>query len=192
MRSGVKTYYAKWRYDFNQAGRYGEYEITDDDPYTEEYYDDIWLGLKYNNLYQELKNIGINYIYIEFKLMIREVNDGYQEVLIYKDTASIDDDPIWSVTDIEHDPGDKNTTPEYYIWHCTFAIDNIKDCDWLYIRYGANGKNSDTWITEEIHMDIMYTAATDSEEDIVEFAWDYSSEVDDEDCLPLEDFSDSL
>ena len=52
------------------------------DSYTKAY-DDIWLGLKYNNLYQELKNIGIKYIYIEFKLEIREIDDRYQEVLIY-------------------------------------------------------------------------------------------------------------
>ena len=55
------------------------------------------------------------------------------------------------------------------------------------IVYNASG-----WIPETFHMDIMYTATTDSEEDIVEFAWDYSSEVDDEDCIPLEDVSDSL
>lgn len=189
-KTGTVYVYAKWRYDFNQSGRYGEYTITDADPYTETYYDDIWLGLKYNDLYQQLKTIGIKYIYVEFKLQIKEINDGYQEILIYKDTSPTSN-PIWSVTDIEHYPNGVGSTAAYYIWTCAFEIDDIKDCNYLYIRYGAHGKGSDTWVTERIYMDIMYTATEDSDEDVEEFYWDYSADVDDEDCIPLKNVSDS-
>lgn len=182
--TGNKTYYAKWRYDAGRLSRGGTYTITDVDPYTEEYRDNIHLGLKSNNLYQELKDIGIKYIYLEFKLQIREINDGYQEVLIYKDTSPTSN-PIWSLTNIEHDPGGTNTTPAYYIWTCTFSIDDLKDCNFLYVRYGAHGFGADTWVTERLYVDRMYTATESSDEDVEEFTWDYSADVKDEDCISL-------
>ena len=182
--TGNKTYYAKWRYDAGRLSRGGTYTITDVDPYTEEYRDNIHLGLKSNNLYQELKGIGIKYIYLEFKLQIREINDGYQEVLIYKDTSPTSN-PIWSLTNIEHDPGGTNTTPAYYIWTCTFSIDDLKDCNFLYVRYGAHGFGADTWVTERLYVDRMYTATESSDEDVEEFTWDYSADVKDEDCISL-------
>lgn len=43
--------------------------------------------------------------------------------------------------------------------------------------YGTHGNKSDTWITEWISVDIMYTPTTNSEEDLEEFTWDYSAEV---------------
>ena len=181
---GNKTYYAKWRYDAGRLSRGGTYTITDVDPYTEEYRDNIHLGLKSKNLYQELKGIGIKYIYLEFKLQIREINDGYQEVLIYKDTSPTSN-PIWSLTNIEHDPGGTNTTPAYYIWTCTFSIDDLKDCNFLYVRYGAHGFGADTWVTERLYVDRMYTATENSDEDVEEFTWDYSADVKDEDCISL-------
>ena len=188
--TGNKTYYAKWRYDFNKKGRYGSYYITDEDPYTEDYQDSIALELNYNNLYQELKNIGINYVYLEFKLKIREVDDGYQEVYIYKSTSPTSN-PIWSVDDIDHYPPGKGTTAEYYIWECAFSIDDLRDCSYLYVRYGANGAWGDNWVTDELHVDIMYTVTTSSDEGVEEFTWDYRAEVPDSNCIPLENVSDS-
>lgn len=55
--------------------------------------------------------------------------------------------------------------------------------------YGTHGNKSDTWITEWISVDIMYTPTTNSEEDLEEFTWDYSAEVKDKDCIRLEDAS---
>lgn len=123
-------------------------------------------------------------------MQIREINDGYQEVLIYKDTSPTSN-PIWSVTDIEHCPNGVGSTAAYYIWTCAFELDDIKDCNYLYIRYGAHGKGSDTWVTERIYMDIMYTATEDSDEDVEEFYWDYSADVKDNECTPLKNVSDS-
>ena len=40
-------------------------------------------------------------------------------------------------------------------------------------------------------MDIMYTVTEDSEEDVEEFSWDYSADVEDEVCIPLESVSNS-
>lgn len=182
--TGNKTYYAKWRYDYNRNILYRKYTITDVDPYTKDCYDSIYIGLKSNNLYQELKDLSVKYIYLEFKLQIREIDDGYQEVLIYKDTSPTSN-PIWSLTNIEHDPSGTNTTPAYYRWTCAFKIDDLKDCNGLYVRYGAHGFGADTWVTERLYVDIMYTATESSDEDIEKFTWDYSAEVKDEDCISL-------
>ena len=154
---GNKTYYAKWRYDMGQYSRHKKYTITDVDPYTEKYCDMLYIKLKSKNLYQELNKIGIKYIYLEIKLQIKEIDDGYQEMLIYKDTSPTSN-PIWSDTNIEHDPSGKNTTPAYYIRTCVFELKDLKDCDYLYIRYGAHGFGSDDWVTEEIYVDMICTA----------------------------------
>ena len=190
--TGDKTIYAKWRYDFSQ-GCYlnSEYTITDEKPYTKNYYHEIWISMKYNDLYHELKNIGINYVYIEFKLQIREVDDGYQEIYIFKGSSPTSN-PIWSVTDIEHCPGAVGTTPKYYIWRCAFSIDMLKDCDELYIRYSAHGWGSDTWKAGPLYTDVMFTTSTNSDEDQVAFSWDYRVSIKDEDCIPLSDVSKSL
>ena len=182
--------YAKWRYDFNRNSRYGAYYITDEDPYTEEYRDTITLELNINNLYQELTSIGINYVFLEFKLKIREVDDGYQEVSIYK-SSSPTSNPIWTVDDIDHYPPGTGTTPQYYIWECAFSIDDLRDCRYLYVRYGANGAWGDDWVTDEIHVDVMYTVTENSEEDAEPFSLDYNVPVADESCTPLESVSES-
>lgn len=190
--TGDKILYAKWRYDFSQGCCLNsEYTITDEKPYTKNYYHEIWISMKYNDLYQELKDIGINYVYIEFKLQIREVDDGYQEIYIFKGSSPTSN-PIWSVTDIEHCPGSVGTTPKYYIWHCAFSIDMLKDCDELYIRYSAHGWGSDTWKAGPLYTDVMFTTSTNSDEDQVAFTWDYRVSIKDEDCIPLSDVSKSL
>ncbi len=190
--TGDKILYAKWRYDFSQGCCLNsEYTITDEKPYTKNYYHEIWISMKYNDLYQELKDIGINYVYIEFKLQIREVDDGYQEIYIFKGSSPTSN-PIWSVTDIEHCPGSVGTTPKYYIWRCAFSIDMLKDCDELYIRYSAHGWGSDTWKAGPLYTDVMFTTSTNSDEDQVAFTWDYRVSIKDEDCIPLSDVSKSL
>lgn len=55
----------------------------------------------------------------------------------------------------------------------------------MYVRYGAHGFGVDTWVTERLYVDIMYTATESSDEDIEKFTWDYSAEVKDEDCISL-------
>ena len=61
----------------------------------------------------------------------------------------------------------------------------------LYIRYGAKGAGKDTWVTDQICMDIMYTVTTNSDEDVEKFSWDYLAKIKDEDCIPLENVSKS-
>ena len=196
--TGNKTYYAKWRYDSKQITRYEDYTITDDDPYADSY-DRISLELGYNNLLVELKNIGINYIYLEFKLRIEEVNDGYQEVLLYKDSTG--ERLLWEATDIDH----QEETAVYYIWHLVFDIGQIAldeeynaeevqviKYHYIYVRYGAHGGGADTWTAQELQVDVMYTVDNDCEKYIEEFSWDYSSVVDDSLCVPLENVSESF
>lgn len=40
-------------------------------------------------------------------------------------------------------------------------------------------------------MDIMYTVTEGSEEDVEEFSWNYSADVEDGACIPLKSVSDS-
>ncbi|MBQ9714490.1 MAG: S8 family serine peptidase [Clostridia bacterium] len=187
---GDVTLYAKWRYDFNQYSRSGEYLITDVDPYTESYYDSIYLGLKSNGLYEDLEAIGINYLTIEFKVSIKEVDDGYQEILIYNGATS-SYDVIWSVTDIDHDPSGTNTTAVYYIYTVNIELSELSEVDRIYFRYGANGNGDDDWITEEAYFDVMFTVAQ-GDDLVKEFTWAYADEVADEDCVRLETVSEDL
>ncbi len=93
---------------------------------------------------------------------------------------------LWEARSIEHDPGDANSTAQWYIWTVEFDIDEIKDCNYLYVRYGAHGKNDDDWITQEISMDIMYTAKSgDYSDNVLEFYWSYRDEVKDSECIPI-------
>ena len=179
--------YAKWRYDFNQHSRWGTYTITDEDPYTPDYYDQIWLGFSATNLYNDLREIGINYLAIEFKIKIKEVDDGYQEILIY-DGLDSSSNLLWEARNIEHGPGYANKNEAWYIWTVEFNIEDLKNVNNLYVRYGAHGNKNDTWITEEIFMNIMFTSKRgDYSDDVMKFYW--SDEIVDEDCILLENVS---
>lgn len=76
--------YAKWRYDQGNAGRIGTYTITDADRFTQSY-DQISVAL---SSYNDLVNIGMEYLAITLKINMWEVNDGYQYIFIYDGSGS--------------------------------------------------------------------------------------------------------
>lgn len=186
---GDVTLYAKWRYDFTLESRSSSYTITDSDPYATSY-DSILIGLEmYDTLKDDLNAIGIEYLVIEFKIAIKEVDNGYQEIMVY-DGLSSTSNLLWSVTDIEHTAGTVNTSTEYYIYRLVFEIEDLPDVDRLYIRYGAHGNGGDTWVTEDFRADVMYVVTmTDCYDDVKEFYYTHASPIADEDCIPLEDVS---
>ena len=189
--TGNKTLYAKWRYDFGYTHRTGTYTIEDDEPYSG-YYDTIYIGLNSNNLYQELQNIGIHYLTIEFKIKVREVKDGYQKMSLYVETSP-GTNPVWAVEDLDHElPSGATNDYIYYIYHWTFDIDDVYNCNYLYVRYGAKGVGSDTWVTDRAYIDVMYSATEDTEEYVQAFTWENSSGVSDSSCTPLENISDDI
>lgn len=170
--TGKVSLYAKWRYDQDNPSRYGTYTITDADPYSTEYYDQIYIGMQSNNLYSNLKNVGIKYLAIKLSLRMWEIDDGYQEILIYDGPNSTD--CIWSNTEIEHGPG--KVDKEHRVYETTIFIDieKIKDCSYLYIRYGAHGNKTDNWQNDHLYLELMYTAIEDdSELSSPEFIWHY-------------------
>ena len=184
---GTVTLYAKWRYDFTRESRYGTYTITHADPYSANFYDDIYIGLNTNNLYTYLGAIGIRYISIEFKINIKEVDDGYQEIYIY-DGLSSSSNLLWDATKIEHVSGSANANFEWYIWTVEFSIYSLRNLDYLYFRYGADGKDADTWITQESYMDVMFTAKSGEYiEPVPDFYWSDMDIIEDNDCTPLDE-----
>ncbi len=80
--------YAKWRYDYTSGSRTSDYTITDTDPYTTAYYDNFYINFGTVGLHQALLNMGITKVYLEFKIAIREIDDAYQEILIYDGTSA--------------------------------------------------------------------------------------------------------
>ena len=186
---GDVTLYAKWRYDIGITTRSSSYTITDADPYATSY-DSVLIALElYDTLKDDLKEIGIEYLLIELKIAIKEVDNGYQEIMVY-DGLSSTSNLLWSVTDIEHTAGTVNTSTEYYIYRLVFEIEDLPDVDRLYIRYGAHGNGGDTWVTEDFRADVMYVVTmTDCYDDVKEFYYTHASPIADEDCIPLEDVS---
>jgi hypothetical protein len=94
---------------------------------------------------------------------MKEVNDGYQYVFLYKDGVlpdtemdlmefydkyvfgeSTEEDPsLLHAFKHEHGPGEKDTSWDRVTFKKSLRISDLKND--LYIRYGASGKDEDNW-----------------------------------------------
>lgn len=84
--TGNVTIYAKWKYDYDNPSRIGTYTINNADPLNQTYYDQNYIGLGYNNLYQNLINIGITKLTFSFKL--RSWGEGTQHIFVYNESGT--------------------------------------------------------------------------------------------------------
>lgn len=163
--------YAKWRYDYDNPSRYGTYTITDSGRFNQSY-DQIFTGLTNGDLYNDLDNLGIKYLSITLKINMWEVDDGYQYIFLY-DGPNESSNLIWSV-EIEHGGSGKSSTPRVYEFEIFVPIESIRNCQYLYIRYGASGMFSDTWQNDIIYYEMMYVVEkTDIYPPAPEFIWSY-------------------
>ena len=180
-RTGPVVVYAKWRYDYTSGSRTADYTITDDgDPYTAAYYDNFYINFGTVGLHQALLDMGITKVYLEFKIAIREVNDGYQEILIY-DGTSTSSRLLCSCTNIEHGPGNKDTSEKYYKFTVCLDIEDILNVNTLIVRYSAHGSGNDNWVTSEIYYETMYIK-DNADVTAQEFTCEYQDTIDDSIC----------
>ena len=163
--------YAKWRYDQGNAGRIGTYTITDADRFTQSY-DQISVAL---SSYNDLVNIGMEYLAITLKINMWEVNDGYQYIFIYDGSGS-GATLLWE-QQITFGGNGKDSTPGVEEFQIYIPLDKLKNVQFLYIRYGASGAFSDTWQNDRIYLELMYVVKQD---DIYspEFYWAYQDPFD--------------
>lgn len=163
--------YAKWRYDYDNPSRYDTCTITDSGRFNQSY-DQIFTGLTNGDLYNDLDNLGIKYLSITLKINMWEVDDGYQYIFLY-DGPNESSNLIWSV-EIEHGGSGKSSTPRVYEFEIFVPIESIRNCQYLYIRYGASGMFSDTWQNDIIYYEMMYVVEkTDIYPPAPEFIWSY-------------------
>lgn len=125
----------------------------------------VYLGA--DNLYSELKQIGVKHLAITLKIRLWEVNDGYQHILLYNNS---DTTVLWE-TKLNHEGNSTGKTPTVYDFRIYIPIDDIYDENFLKIRYSASGSFSDTWKTDILYCETMYVV---NQSDIYspDFTWD--------------------
>ena len=116
----------------------------------------------------DLERAGFTYIDVEITLDIREENDGYQYIFLYKDSVlpdeemdlmefydkyvfgeGTDTDPsLLHAFKHEHGSGEKDTSWKRVTLKKSLRISDLKND--LYIRYGASGKEEDTWKNKNV------------------------------------------
>ena len=164
---------AKWRYDYDNPSRSATYTITGDGAFNQgSRYDTVSIGLN-SGIYQQLKDLGIKYLTINFKIRLWEVYEGYQEIYVYGGSGS--GNLLWSKTDIEHGGSGKSTTSAVYTYHITIDINKLSNVDTLYIRYSAHGAGKDDWKTDKMYCELSYVVTTNDiyGSGVPAFYWSY-------------------
>lgn len=162
------TAYPKWI----TVSEFVEYEVRDystsitDSGRENQQMDTVFVNKDYN--FTDLKRAGYRYLEVKISMEISEKNDGYQHVYIYKDTNCISSNT--SVMDLwdkyvegqktDNDPsmlhwqrfdyGGEGVSEEWGKVTVTalLKLEDLKDS--LYIRYGASGKEADTWYSRNV------------------------------------------
>lgn len=116
----------------------------------------------------DLQRAGFTYIDIEISLDLREENDGYQYVFLYRDSVlpdeemdlmefydkyvfgegTAEDPSLLHAFQYEHGSGEKDTDWDRITLRKSLRISDLKND--LYIRYGASGKDEDTWKNKNV------------------------------------------
>ena len=173
--TGAVTWYAKWRYDFNYGGRYGTYTVTDANQMNQNY-DQLYLGLGYDNLHQELLDIGIKNVTITFKInMWRTADQGTQYIYFYggSDGTTLLQQYSFSV----------GSTKEVRRIDFVFDLEDLGAINYINVRYKASTsgwwlwEESDTWQNDETHYEVVYVTELDDKY-ALEFYWSYKDPFD--------------
>lgn len=130
--------------------------------------DQISLDRDYNLL--DLQRAGYKKLSVTITMDIREIDDGYQHIFLYKDencvkkdnsllglfdkyvtgdAVSEDKDPscIYSYRH-EHNPGEADVSWETLTFEASVQLSDLKDD--LYIRYAGSGNDDDDWINKNV------------------------------------------
>ncbi len=156
--TGDVTYYAKWRYDFNYLENNGV-SVNSSSPLSQNA-TTLTLGLNTNNLYNELLNIGITKLTINFKM--RSAGVGTQYVYLYSASGT----KIAGTTFAG--------TSAYSVHNFQFTVDlaTIGSAGNIYIRYQS--QTGKTWNANIQFVEIAYIVnSQDLNMDNNEFTWRY-------------------
>ena len=138
--------------------RSSEFTVDDDDPYDS---DQDLVNIYQNNTLSSslLYSNGFRYISFKIALQMKEIDPGYQEILVYNGSGSL----IWSNTDIEL--GGANLQKNYIVqeFYCRNILLSSSSSRYLYIRYGAHGNGDDDWSNTTLCLDIVFSRSTLSE-----------------------------
>jgi hypothetical protein len=131
--------------------RTSSYDITDNGRF-ENNYDAINVSnlVGYNIL--QLKENGYNSLSISFKFSAYEENDGYQYVFLYN--GYNENSTLLYEQMFEHVSGSQNSSSKEYCFSTIINLDLITS-NYIYIRYGASGTGSDTWINYNLYVTII-------------------------------------
>ncbi len=126
--------------------------------------DEVDLHLDYD--YHGLIFAGYSYFEVTVSLEVKELDDGYQHVLLYSDTncpntgtisyfitntvlGKNEEDPsLLCWYPFEHCAGEKDSSWNTHQFTTNISIEDLKDK--LYIRYDASGNFDDDWVSKNI------------------------------------------
>ncbi len=169
--TGNVTIYAKWKYDYDNPSRSGTYTINNADPLNQTYYDQKYIGLGYNNLYQDLINIGITKLTFSFKL--RSWGEGTQHVFVYSENG----------TQLASTTFNSTSSATVHTYQFTINLSSLGSSNYIYIRYQADTYwswfqyKSRYWYCDYLYMEMSYVV---NESDFYnpEFYWHYQDPFD--------------
>ena len=129
------------------------------------------VGIKENFNISDLKLAGYTYLKVRVTMEVREVDDGYQYVFLYKDKNC--ESTSFSITDAfdeyvmgkektdpselyvyqyEHDPDAVNTSWGELTFETMIPLSELSEE--LYIRYDASGSKEDTWVNKNVKVTV--------------------------------------
>jgi hypothetical protein len=103
-----------------------------------------------------IKASGFTRIDFKIKLNVKEGDDGYQYIFLYK-TISKSENALDSIK-FEHASGRKDTSywlhSEAELYFNNISIDRFADS--FVLRYGASGNGNDTWYNKELQLKLIF------------------------------------
>ena len=108
---------------------------------------------KFGYSLNQIKESGYKTIVVIMQMNIRELDDEYQEIYLYKNSSAGSDTLITPIKSFEHGSGYKNTSYTRYEFYAEVPVDNFSS-SFFYIRFGANGKYNDDWMLSKLAVQI--------------------------------------
>ncbi len=107
-----------------------------------QHHDDYNFKDLFNYSCNDLKKAGYKTLKMDLQIDIKEVNNGYQYIMIFAHSAN-SGEGVDGCT-IEHGGTNKNTTYKTYNYTFNIDLDKFND-EVIIIRYGASGNSYDNW-----------------------------------------------
>lgn len=147
-----KEIYVKWDVHLASSHNTGDHIITDDGRW-QNYYKELRMYFDYTDPYS---CDGFQTLRIDITMKMKEIDDGYQYIMLFTEEGN-DDSKIYDCQ-IEYYPGEKHTNAETIgTFHIYIDINDIKDCDYLYLAFGASGSGDDDWCIEKLDIEMYYS-----------------------------------